>query len=220
MQNESKARCHIPSAEIQRVQQGQSPQRNGRSSRTENETPGSTAGPREFQGAAHVPQTPFTPDLGTFGAASADTDVSERMGGKDLTDTALAEELAEMFQKLTAGGTSEKSATLGKTERRRRRDSRAPLTREEKHQAALLISYGHSLRQAASQIGRSHMTLSRYMKNDPEFAEQVERYRGYAESDAMAEVVKASRRSWRAAAWLLTYLERRERRQDRRSGAA
>ncbi len=89
--------------------------------------------------------------------------------------------------------------------------NRTPLTQDEKDRVVVLVSYGHSLRQAAAHIGRTHVTLSRHLKKDKAFAEKVERYRRYAESDAMREVVAASRKSWRAAAWLLEYLGRRER---------
>ena len=89
--------------------------------------------------------------------------------------------------------------------------NRKPLTQDEKDRVVVMVSYGHSLRQAAAQIGRTHSTLSRNLKKDKAFAEKVERYRRYAESDAMREVVAASRKSWRAAAWLLEYLARRER---------
>ena len=74
----------------------------------------------------------------------------------------------------------------------------------------VLMSHGYSMRQAAAAIQRSHVTISRHLKKDPEFAAKAERFRRYAESDALDEIVKASSKSWRAAAWLLSYLERRE----------
>jgi hypothetical protein len=71
------------------------------------------------------------------------------------------------------------------------------------------MAYGLSLRQAASQLGLHHTTLVAAMKRDEEFAEQVSESRLDAIAQPLITVVQASRRSWRAAAWLAKFLEER-----------
>jgi hypothetical protein len=76
-----------------------------------------------------------------------------------------------------------------------------------------LMSYGLSFRQAAARLGVHHQTLLNAMKRDEQFAQQVAEARLDAISQPLMTVVKASRTSWRAAAWLAKFLN------DRRVGA-
>src|SRR5438067_781985 len=72
-----------------------------------------------------------------------------------------------------------------------------------------LMSYGLSFRQAAAQVGVHHQTILNLMKRDDEFAQQVSEARLDAISQPVCTIVRASRKSWRAAAWLAKYLEER-----------
>lgn len=74
-----------------------------------------------------------------------------------------------------------------------------------------LMAYGLSLRQAAAQLSIHHTTLLAAMKRDEEFAEQVSEARLDAISQPLLTVIQASRRSWRAAAWLAKFLDDRRR---------
>ena len=199
MCSESKARCYVSSEEIKRVTKEQA---NGRYLRPRAETE------PELPRGENVTQPPVSSDFGAFAEAPEAVAFPQVVDQIEVKETTSVEDREKMYHQ------NKKGVTSADGPQKPRKNSRAPLTQEEKDQVAILISYGHSLRQAAAQIGRSHVTLHRHLKKDSAFAEQVERYRGYAESDAMTEVVKASKRSWRAAAWLLTYLERRERSHD------
>ena len=71
------------------------------------------------------------------------------------------------------------------------------------------MSYGLSFRQAAAQLGVHHQTLLNTLKRDEEFAQQVAEARLDAISQPLLTVVHASRKNWRAAAWLARFLEER-----------
>ena len=62
---------------------------------------------------------------------------------------------------------------------------------------------------AARAVGRSHSTFVKRAKRDEQFAGRVELARQKARTDPLRSVYEASRTSWRAAAWLLEYLDRR-----------
>ena len=72
-----------------------------------------------------------------------------------------------------------------------------------------LMSYGLSFRQAAAQLGVHHQTLLNLMKRDEEFSQQVAEARLDAISQPLLTVVQASRKNWRAAAWLAKFLNDR-----------
>ncbi len=93
-----------------------------------------------------------------------------------------------------------------------------PLTQSEEDRFLLLLSYGASMRQAAAAIGCHHSTMGKRAKRDPQFAAAVDRAKHQARSDPLLAVYQASRKSWRAAAWLLGYLERRDNRGGRSEG--
>ena len=202
----SPARCHISARDIERAQQTQRAAR-----QTHN---GDASASAEVSQAEDVPPPPVSPDFGTLAAKPERNGSSQVPPQQPLSEKAKMETDAEMCQtEATAGTTAagdEKPAPTPAV----RKNSRTPLTQQEKAQVAVLMSYGHSLRQAAARIGRSHMTISRHLKKDAAFAELVESYRRDTESNALVEVVQASKRSWRAAAWLLQYLERREGKQS------
>jgi hypothetical protein len=67
-----------------------------------------------------------------------------------------------------------------------------------------------SLRGAARTIGRTHPTLIRRMRRDRQFAEKMREARRQARLEPLKQIQEASRRSWRAAAWLVKYIDARE----------
>ncbi|MCA9270079.1 MAG: hypothetical protein KDA41_16470 [Planctomycetales bacterium] len=87
----------------------------------------------------------------------------------------------------------------------------AALTEKEIEAVLAHVSHGMSLRQAAAEIGRSHSTLVKLAKRNELFAEFLEEQRQKARGRPLAQVYAASQRSWRAAAWLVKYLDGRER---------
>ena len=86
------------------------------------------------------------------------------------------------------------------------------LSLSEEDRFLLCLSLGHSLRQAAAHVGVHHTTMVKRAKRDAEFAQAMALARQQARTDPLLAVRTASQKSWRAAAWLLEYLERRERR--------
>ena len=158
-----------------------------------------------IQAAQQVNNAPPTPGLSVLGAFTEEGDNSpspQDQGPQEVAESDPDSPARTTHQSQKGCGAQAKAAP---TERKRR-----GLTSEEKERVGLLMAYGYSLRQAAAQIKRAHTTVSRQLMKDPDFGAQVERYRSYAESHALGEVVKASKKSWRAAAWLLSYLQRRD----------
>ena len=160
----------------------------------------------EMQIAAEVNNAPLTPGLSVFGALAGEDENSPSPQTEGRQEVAEGEPEPRSETTHQSGETGGAQADVAPAEGKRR-----GLSSEEKERVALLMAYGYSLRQAAGLIKRAHTTVSRQLKKDADFAAQLQRYQSYAESDALREVIKASKKSWRAAAWLLTYLERRDR---------
>jgi hypothetical protein len=70
-----------------------------------------------------------------------------------------------------------------------------------------LLVVGFSLRQAAGVIGVSHTALRKLLARDPELMTEVNVSRSRAAMEPLAVVIRESKRSWRAATWLLKYLD-------------
>ena len=64
-----------------------------------------------------------------------------------------------------------------------------------------------SLRQAAAVLGVSHGTIRNTLKADPALAEEITAARFQAQLQPLACVIREARRSWKAATWLLKYLD-------------
>src|SRR5436190_6276564 len=64
-----------------------------------------------------------------------------------------------------------------------------------------------SLRQAAAVLGVSQGTILNTMKADPALAEEITSARFQAQLQPLACVIREARRSWKAATWLLKYLD-------------
>ena len=72
-----------------------------------------------------------------------------------------------------------------------------------------LLAIGLSLRQAASALGVSHTAVRGELKRNPELLEQVNAARFQAQIEPLLVIIRESRRSWRAATWLVKYLQAR-----------
>lgn len=70
-----------------------------------------------------------------------------------------------------------------------------------------LLALGLSLRQAGAVLGVSHETVRKTLQSDPSLSEEITAARFQAQVQPLACVVRESRRSWKAATWLLKYLD-------------
>jgi len=76
-----------------------------------------------------------------------------------------------------------------------------------KGQLVALLSVGMSMRQAAAVLGVSHTAVQKILKADPALAEEITSARFQAQLQPLACVIREARRSWKAATWLLKYLD-------------
>jgi hypothetical protein len=90
---------------------------------------------------------------------------------------------------------------------RPRRGRPATFDEHNKGKLVALLSLGMSLRQAASVLGVSHGTIHNTLKADPALAEEITAARFQAQLQPLACVIREARRSWKAATWLLKYLD-------------
>jgi hypothetical protein len=95
-----------------------------------------------------------------------------------------------------------------------RRGRRQSLDERGKGQLLGLLAVGLSLRQAAAVLGVSHTTLRRTLAANAELADEINAARSRAALEPLACVIRESKRSWRAATWLLKYLDEKLKRGD------
>jgi hypothetical protein len=76
-----------------------------------------------------------------------------------------------------------------------------------KGQLIALLSVGMSMRQAAAVLGVSHTTIQNMLKADPALGDDINAARFQAQLQPLACVIREARRSWKAATWLLKYLD-------------
>jgi len=88
-----------------------------------------------------------------------------------------------------------------------RRGRPASLDDQAKGQLTALLAVGMSMRQAAAVLGVSHTTVQKTLKADPALAEEITAARFQAQLQPLACVIREARRSWKAATWLLKYLD-------------
>jgi hypothetical protein len=76
---------------------------------------------------------------------------------------------------------------------------------------------GLSLRQSGAALGMSHVAISKELKRNPELTEQVTAARFQAQIEPLLVILRESKRSWRAATWVVNYLQKqiREREETR-----
>jgi hypothetical protein len=71
-----------------------------------------------------------------------------------------------------------------------------------------LLAMGLSLRQAAAALGLSHSAVWKELKRNPELTEQVTSARFQAQIEPLLVILRESKRSWRAATWIVNHLQR------------
>jgi hypothetical protein len=76
-----------------------------------------------------------------------------------------------------------------------------------KGQLVALLAVGMSMRQAAAVLGVSHTTVQNTLKADAALASEITAARFQAQLQPLACVIREARRSWKAATWLLKYLD-------------
>jgi hypothetical protein len=96
-----------------------------------------------------------------------------------------------------AGGTEDAPLTS------RRTRGPAKMTPARKAEIEHYMRAGLSLRQAASFVGCHHTTITKAAQRDEEFAEKLQRAEEMGDALPLVRVIRASRQSWRAAAWLV-----------------
>jgi hypothetical protein len=79
------------------------------------------------------------------------------------------------------------------------------MTPETRERILHYIEAGLSLRQAAAMVGCHHTTIVKLMQRDEEFAQRVDIAEEVGHAKPLMRIIKASRKSWRAAAWLYTH---------------
>jgi hypothetical protein len=87
------------------------------------------------------------------------------------------------------------------------------------------VRAGLSIRQAAAFVGCHHTTIVKAAQRDPAFAWKLEKAETMADAMPLVRVIRASRHSWQAAAWLVKNHQpcaalRRERAAERDAEAA
>ena len=91
--------------------------------------------------------------------------------------------------------------------RRTGRGRPAAFDEHAKGKLVALLALGLSLRQAASVLGVSHSTISNTLKAEPALQDEIDAARHQAQVQPLACIVRESRRSWKAATWLLKCLD-------------
>ena len=104
-------------------------------------------------------------------------------------------------------GAGEMDELVTQAIRRGKRGRPAAFDERSKGQLIALLALGLSLRQAASLLGVHHSTISSTLQADPALAEEITAARFQAQVQPLACIVRESRRSWKAATWLLKYLD-------------
>jgi IS30 family transposase len=71
-----------------------------------------------------------------------------------------------------------------------------------------LLAMGLTLRQAASALGLSHVAIWKELKRNAGLSEEVNAARFQAQIEPLLVILRESKRSWRAATWLINYLSK------------
>jgi hypothetical protein len=71
-----------------------------------------------------------------------------------------------------------------------------------------LLAMGLTLRQAAAALGLSHSAIWKELRKNAELSEQVNAARFQAQIEPLLVILRESKRSWRAATWLIDYLSK------------
>ena len=84
------------------------------------------------------------------------------------------------------------------------------LTPAVKEELCKLLSIGLSRRQAAAWLDIDHSTISHMAGRDEDFARSITRAEELASVQPMMVMASAARKSWRAAAWMITHNQKRQ----------
>ena len=77
-----------------------------------------------------------------------------------------------------------------------------------------LLALGLSIRQSAAALGLSHVAVWKELKRNPELEEQVNAARTQAQIEPLLVILRESKRSWRAATWVLKHLQQQMAQRD------
>jgi hypothetical protein len=89
-----------------------------------------------------------------------------------------------------------------------RRGRKSVLNEKMQEQLCMLLSVGLSRRQAASYLDIDHSTISHATGRDEDFAHSLKRAEDLAAVQPMMALIGASRKNWRAAAWLMAHKQK------------
>jgi lambda repressor-like predicted transcriptional regulator len=188
---------------------------------------------KDSAGANSYTETPITPENGQQFAApaailAAHTDPQpptqilgvEGLSNNDRQATATEQPLPESRISIHGNQTGGQQLApetdespdpledlLARALSRPRRGRPATFDDHNKGKLVALLSLGMSLRQAAAVLGVSHGTIHNTLKADPALAEEITAARFQAQLQPLACVIREARRSWKAATWLLKYLD-------------
>jgi len=178
------------------------------------ETPDSLKNGQQFEPLAASSDAAANPAVAPEGAAPQQVAVTA-----PISD-GTAGGLTEIGISIHDGETSGQKATppdaesadpledlLARALSRPRRGRPAAFDEHNKGKLVALLSLGMSLRQAAAVLGVSHGTIRNTLKADPALAEEITAARFQAQLQPLACVIREARRSWKAATWLLKYLD-------------
>jgi hypothetical protein len=114
----------------------------------------------------------------------------------------------------------EQIATEAWVERKRnrpRRGRKPALDELGKGKLVALLGLGLSLRQAATCLGVSHTTVSNLLQAEPRLAEAAEASHFEAQIEPLVCIIRPSKKSWRAATWLMKYLDAKQAQREERT---
>jgi hypothetical protein len=96
-------------------------------------------------------------------------------------------------------------ASNGKSPSKQSARSSRVLTDEVRSTVVHYLEAGLSIRQAAAFVGCHHTTIIKAMQRDRPLAERIERAQEIGRAMPLVRIIRASRRCWRAAAWLVRH---------------
>jgi hypothetical protein len=170
------------------------PEIQGKSKKAKGKSEESAAAPREDLDAAPKPTAPPSRPK------------NQRRGGQQKTSAA-----AQAPDPVAVPPRTTHASTGG--------GKRTPSVMTPETQDAIIhyVEAGASLRQAAAMVKCNNSTITKFAQRNEEFANRLEMAEDAAEFRPRMRIVKASRQSWRAAAWLLRTHQPSDRQRRERS---
>jgi hypothetical protein len=159
---------------------------------------------RSENGAKNAPQPPISSPAVAFDGPSRPEAASQTLAATNIT-TPSGEPTSAKMHHLTCAGSA--AGSLSAADPATSTSKRPRLTDEEIARVLTYVECGLSLRQASAAIGRNHASVLRVIRRNPTFVTEYRRRRELARERPLRHLHEASQKSWRAAAWLLTYLD-------------